>query len=131
MFIEIKKSDKNLTLLSLISSVKALDTPSVKVGSTITLTLMKRERGSTMSMPAYQWKPIEKPLNVADEDDLCFAKLLSATPQQVLNMVEMEKDALLRQMEEDGKEVRKFCWKLLKSSDLYVLKTDVSNSLSI
>ena len=83
----------------------ALDTPPVKVGSPITLTLMKRERGSTICMPASQWKAMEKPLNVEDDEDLCFAKLLDATPQQVLRIVEMERKALLKQMAEDGYEV--------------------------
>ena len=55
-------------------------------------------------MPAYQWKPIKKPLNVESEENLCFAKLLAATPDQVLNIIDSEKKALLKQMAEDGNE---------------------------
>lgn len=87
-----------------LKSVEALHTPSVKMGTPITLTLMKRERGSTICMPSYQWKSIDKPLNVDGDEDFCFAKLLCATPQQVLDILDKEKAALLKQLQEDGNE---------------------------
>lgn len=88
-----------------LKSVKALDTPAVKVNTPIKMTLMKRERGSTICMPAYQWKTLETPLNIdATDEDLCFAKLLTASAQQVMQMVNAEKEALIRQMAEDGEE---------------------------
>ena len=90
--------------------MKAVDTPAVKAGDTLTMTLMKRARASTMAAPVYQWTADRtQPYNMADNGDddmeLCFAKLLTARPDQILGMIAEERDELLRQMQEEGEQV--------------------------
>ena len=81
----------------------ALETRTYNVGDTITMKLLRRERGSTHAMPVKQWKPREgTPHNMDDVVDVCYAKLLAANTYQVQRIIDDEKDALAIQKMEEG-----------------------------
>ncbi|XP_053374872.1 RING finger protein 10-like [Mercenaria mercenaria] len=71
-----------------------------KVGDTITMTLMKKEKGSIYAVPAEFWqKQPGKCHNIQENEDVTrHVKLLTATPDQVLEVVDVEKQQLLMQL---------------------------------
>ncbi|XP_046574143.1 RING finger protein 10-like [Haliotis rubra] len=71
-----------------------------KPGETITLSLMKRERGSTYSVPQSQWENREgKPHRITDTVNTEHVKLLVASPSQIQEtIIEPEKAALNKHM---------------------------------
>lgn len=87
-----------------LKSVIALQTPSYSVGEEITMQLMQRQRGSVIALPRSRWKQtFVHPFHIDDKIDTCFAKLLVATKDQVLNEVlEREEGELAVALEENG-----------------------------
>ncbi|XP_060594010.1 E3 ubiquitin-protein ligase RNF10-like isoform X2 [Ruditapes philippinarum] len=79
-----------------LKSVVCREVQNYKVGDTITLTLMKKEKGSIYAVPANLWqKQPGKCHNVNENEDVTqHVKLLTATPEQVLQVTEMEKQQL-------------------------------------
>ncbi|XP_071094265.1 E3 ubiquitin-protein ligase RNF10-like [Haliotis cracherodii] len=72
-----------------------------KPGETITLRLMKRERGSTYSVPKSQWEKRDgKPHRITDDVNTEHVKLLVASPSQIQEtIIEPEKAALNKHMQ--------------------------------
>ena len=65
--------------------------------------LMRREKGSTYTMPSRQWQCRDgQPHNVADNVDVRYAKLLQATEIQIEEILDEENAALLQQKKEEG-----------------------------
>lgn len=71
-----------------------------KVGDEITLTLMKKEKGSIYAVPANLWqKQPGKCHNVTENEEITrHMKLITATPDQVLAVTEQEKQQLMVQL---------------------------------
>ena len=84
----------------------ALATPTIAAKDTLTMTLMKRVRGSTYAAPVDQWAERNEPYNMDQQDaDLHFAKLLTARPDQILSqilLVERTQLTVQLQQEEEG-----------------------------
>lgn len=84
-------------------SVVALETHAYSAGETIAMKLMRRERGSTYTLPVSQWSPKDgQPHNMDDDVDVCFAKLLVARSDQVEQIVEGETSTLEQAKKEEG-----------------------------
>lgn len=73
-----------------------------KVGDTITMTLMKKEKGSIYAVPAHYWTKQERKCHNVDEPSEMthHLKLLTAKPHQVLDIIENEKKQLDIQLKE-------------------------------
>uniref|UniRef100_A0A8C5LZY4 Ring finger protein 10 n=1 Tax=Leptobrachium leishanense TaxID=445787 RepID=A0A8C5LZY4_9ANUR len=79
-------------------SVVATETRFYAVGDTITMQLMKREKGVLVAMPISKWMRLDEPIHLGDEEHSEFSKLLLASQDQILNQViANEKEALLEQ----------------------------------
>lgn len=81
-------------------SVKVVEKQHYKIGDTITLQLMKRERGSTYAVPLAHWeKRGGCPQSVGDEWNTEYAKVLVASAQQIqASVIDEEYRALQHQM---------------------------------
>ncbi|KAM8961449.1 E3 ubiquitin-protein ligase RNF10 isoform 2-T2 [Pelodytes ibericus] len=91
-----------------LKSVVATETHLYAVGDTITMQLMRREKGVLVAMPKSKWMKLDEPIHLGDEEHSEFSKLLLASPDQILNQViAKEKEALLEQhrFEQDTLEV--------------------------
>uniref|UniRef100_A0A8C5M4X2 E3 ubiquitin-protein ligase RNF10 n=1 Tax=Leptobrachium leishanense TaxID=445787 RepID=A0A8C5M4X2_9ANUR len=81
-----------------LKSVVATETRFYAVGDTITMQLMKREKGVLVAMPISKWMRLDEPIHLGDEEHSEFSKLLLASQDQILNQViANEKEALLEQ----------------------------------
>nr|KAG5689372.1 hypothetical protein BaRGS_019746 [Batillaria attramentaria] len=79
-------------------SVKVVEKQHYKVGDTIVLQLMKRERGSTYAVPLAHWEKREGcPQNIGDESNTEYAKVLVASAQQIQTSVIDEEHKALQQ----------------------------------
>lgn len=85
-----------LDLHSISVSAVTSATPCFGVGDEITMQLMQRERGSVVALPKIRWKKTDgTPFRVNDGVDVCYAKLLVATEDEVLsNIIEREEKEL-------------------------------------
>ncbi|XP_072443342.1 E3 ubiquitin-protein ligase RNF10 isoform X3 [Chiloscyllium punctatum] len=84
-----------------LKSVVAMETHQYSVEDTITMQLMRREKGALMALPKSMWMKVE-PIYLGDEEYSRYSKLLLATTQQVLqHVIDKEQAALLRQYEEE------------------------------
>lgn len=85
-----------------LKSVVAMESHPFSVGDTITMRLMKRAKTSVLAIPKAQWHERElKPFGINDEVDTRYAKLLLASPDEVLKqIVEPEETALSTQLVE-------------------------------
>ncbi|XP_062814855.1 E3 ubiquitin-protein ligase RNF10 isoform X1 [Anolis carolinensis] len=85
-----------------LKSVVALETHQYAVGDTITMQLMRREKGVLIAQPKSKLTNVTQPIHLGDEQHSQYSKLLLASKAQVLQQVILEeKAALLRQYEED------------------------------
>ncbi|NXI46220.1 RNF10 protein, partial [Galbula dea] len=85
-----------------LKSVVAMETRQYGIGDTITMQLMRREKGVLVAMPKSQWMNVVQPVYVGDDQHSQYSKLLLASREQVLQLVILEeKAALLKQYEEE------------------------------
>lgn len=85
-----------------LKSVVATETPLYSVGDTITMQLMRREKGVLLALPKSKWMKVEQPILLGDEHNMQYSKLLVASKEQILQQVILEeKQALQRQYEEE------------------------------
>ncbi|XP_072002237.1 E3 ubiquitin-protein ligase RNF10 isoform X2 [Engystomops pustulosus] len=86
-----------------LKSVIATERPLYAVGATITMQLMRREKGVLVAMPKSKWMKLEEPIHLGDEEHSLFSKLLLASKEQILNkVISEEKAALLVQHSIEG-----------------------------
>ncbi|NXX41115.1 RNF10 protein, partial [Tricholaema leucomelas] len=85
-----------------LKSVIAMETRQYAIGDTITMQLMRREKGVLVALPKSQWMDVVQPVYVGDDQHSQYSKLLLASREQVLQLVILEeKAALLKQYEEE------------------------------
>ncbi|MEE6518192.1 hypothetical protein FKM82_029031 [Ascaphus truei] len=85
-----------------LKSVVATETRLYAVGDTITMQLMRREKGVLVAMPKSKWMKLDKPIHLGGEEHTQFSKLLLASQDQILKQVIAgEKAALLQQHREE------------------------------
>ncbi|XP_029474955.1 RING finger protein 10 [Rhinatrema bivittatum] len=83
-------------------SVVAMETRLYSVGDTITMQLMRREKGVLVALPKPKWMKVEQPIPLGDEQHSRYSKLLLASRKQLLQQVIWEeKKALMQQYEEE------------------------------
>ncbi|KAM9331538.1 E3 ubiquitin-protein ligase RNF10 [Gastrophryne carolinensis] len=86
-----------------LKSVAATETHLYAVGDTITMQLMRREKGVLVAMPKSKWMKLEEPVHLGDEAHSLFSKLLLASREQILmQVIAEEKAALLDQYSVEG-----------------------------
>eukprot|EP00058_Branchiostoma_floridae_P024095 XP_002609585.1 hypothetical protein BRAFLDRAFT_115063 [Branchiostoma floridae] len=97
-----------------LKSVVAMEAPQYAVGGTITMRLMKRERGSVVALPVSQWKQKAdkgvQPFNIDDEVDTRFVKLLGASSDQVHTQIIGPEKAMLQDQLEKEKDCPEACF---------------------
>ncbi|XP_019617177.1 PREDICTED: RING finger protein 10-like isoform X1 [Branchiostoma belcheri] len=97
-----------------LKSVVAMAAPQYAVGGTITMRLMKRERGSVVALPVSQWKQQAdkgtQPFNIDDEVDTRFVKLLVASSDQVHKQIIGPEKAMLQDQLEKEKDCPEACF---------------------
>lgn len=83
-----------------LKSVVFREVAQYKLGDTITLTLMKKEKGSIYAVPANLWqKRTSSCHNLQETEEVTrHLKLLTASPEQVLTVVENERNQLQKQL---------------------------------
>ncbi|XP_063000254.1 E3 ubiquitin-protein ligase RNF10 isoform X2 [Elgaria multicarinata webbii] len=85
-----------------LKSVVALETRQYAIGDTVTMQLMRREKGVLIALPKSKLTNVEQPVHLEDEQHGQYSKLLLASKAQVLHKVILEeKAALLRQYDEE------------------------------
>ncbi|XP_063051086.1 RING finger protein 10 [Engraulis encrasicolus] len=86
-----------------LKSVVAMETHLYAVGDQITMRLMRREKGSLIALPSSQWIKVEEPIRFGDGHVGAYSKLLLASEEQVLGLLQEQKAALRTQLsvEED------------------------------
>ncbi|NWT80296.1 RNF10 protein, partial [Lanius ludovicianus] len=85
-----------------LKSVVAMETRQYAIGDTITMQLMRREKGVLVALPKSQWMNVVQPVYIRDDQHIQYSKLLLASREQVLQLVILEeKAALLKQYEEE------------------------------
>lgn len=85
-----------------LKSVKTIEVHRYKIGDTIKLNLMRRDKGNTISVARSNWNGLpSKPFNVKESHMACYSKVVTATPADVQELVtEPETAQLVRQLEE-------------------------------
>lgn len=83
-----------------LKSVKMTEVTRYKTGDKICLTLMRREKGSTMPVAKASWQGLpSKPCNVKETKKACFSKVLLASTSDVQELVtDIEDKELMIQM---------------------------------
>lgn len=85
-----------------LKSVVATESRQYVVGDTITMQLMKREKGVLVALPKSKWMNVDHPIHLGDEQHSQYSKLLLASKEQVLRrVVQEEKIALEQQLAEE------------------------------
>ncbi|KAM8814570.1 E3 ubiquitin-protein ligase RNF10 isoform 1-T1 [Rhynchonycteris naso] len=85
-----------------LKSVVATEARQYVVGDTITMQLMKREKGVLVALPKSKWMNVDHPIHLGDEQHSQYSKLLLASKEQVLRrVVQEEKVALEQQLAEE------------------------------
>ncbi|XP_059193594.1 RING finger protein 10 [Centropristis striata] len=84
-----------------LKSVVAMETRQYVVGDTITMRLMRREKGALVAMPSSQWVKVEEPVRFGDASLSQYSKLLLTSPTQVLSLVAEEKAVLQSQLHQE------------------------------
>uniref|UniRef100_A0A7M4EAD0 E3 ubiquitin-protein ligase RNF10 n=1 Tax=Crocodylus porosus TaxID=8502 RepID=A0A7M4EAD0_CROPO len=80
-----------------LKSVVAMETRQYAIGDTITMQLMRREKGVLIALPKSKWMKVVQPIHLGNEQHSQYSKLLLASREQVLQWVILEeKAALLR-----------------------------------
>ncbi|XP_063769185.1 E3 ubiquitin-protein ligase RNF10 isoform X2 [Pseudophryne corroboree] len=86
-----------------LKSVIATERCLYAVGDTITMQLMRREKGVLVAMPKSKWMKLDEPIHLGDEEHTLFSKLLLASRDQILKQVIVkERVALLEQYSVEG-----------------------------
>lgn len=86
-----------------LKSVASTESHLYGVGDTITMQLMRREKGVLVAMPKSKWMKLDEPIHLGDEEHILFSKLLLASKEQILQQViSEEKAALLEQYSVEG-----------------------------
>lgn len=114
-----------------LKSVVAMESHPFSVGDTITMRLMKRAKNSVLVFPKAQWHERElKPFGINDEGDTCYAKLLLASPGEVLKqIVAPEETALSTQlMEATREQSEEVCYIEVALDEIRVRKESLSDS---
>ncbi|KAL4660367.1 RING finger protein 10 [Arapaima gigas] len=81
-----------------LKSVVAMETRQYLVGDRITMRLMRREKGVLVALPSSQWVKVEEPIHLGDTHLSPYSKLLLASREQVLSLVQEERNALQAQL---------------------------------
>ncbi|XP_049721747.1 RING finger protein 10 isoform X1 [Elephas maximus indicus] len=80
-----------------LKSVVATESRQYVVGDTITMQLMKREKGVLVALPKSKWMNVDHPIHLGDEQHSQYSKLLLASKEQVLHRVVLEEKVALEQ----------------------------------
>ncbi|KAM6156275.1 E3 ubiquitin-protein ligase RNF10 [Rhynchocyon petersi] len=80
-----------------LKSVVATESRHYVVGDTITMQLMKREKGVLVALPKSKWMNVNHPIHLGDEQHSQYSKLLLASNEQVLRRVVLEEKVALEQ----------------------------------
>lgn len=91
-------------------SVVAMETRLYSIGDTITMQLMRREKGVLVALPKSKWMKVEQPIHLGDEEHSRYSKLLLASRQQLLHQVIWEEKVALLQQYEDEKHNPEACF---------------------
>lgn len=84
-----------------LKSVVAMETHQYVTGDVITMRLMRREKGSLVALPSSQWVKVEEPIRFGDVHLSSYSKLLLASQEQVLGLLDEEKLALQSQLSQE------------------------------
>ncbi|XP_056319361.1 RING finger protein 10 isoform X2 [Danio aesculapii] len=84
-----------------LKSVVAMETRQYVSGNSITMCLMRREKGSLVALPSSQWVKVEEPIQFGDVQLRSYSKLLLASRQQVLGLLAEERMALQTQLSQE------------------------------
>uniref|UniRef100_A0A6I8NL11 E3 ubiquitin-protein ligase RNF10 n=1 Tax=Ornithorhynchus anatinus TaxID=9258 RepID=A0A6I8NL11_ORNAN len=93
-----------------LKSVVATESRQYIVGDTITMQLMRREKGVLVALPKSKWMNVDQPIHLGDEQHSQFSKLLLASKEQVLQRVVLEEKAALQQQFEEEKHTPEACF---------------------
>ncbi|KAB0402382.1 hypothetical protein E2I00_018481, partial [Balaenoptera physalus] len=93
-----------------LKSVVATESHQYVVGDTITMQLMKREKGVLVALPKSKWMNVEHPIHLGDEQHSQYSKLLLASKEQVLHRVVQEEKAALEQQLAEEKHTPESCF---------------------
>ncbi|XP_036610368.1 RING finger protein 10 [Trichosurus vulpecula] len=80
-----------------LKSVVATESRQYIVGDTITMQLMRREKGVLVALPKSKWMNVDQPIHLGDDQHSQYSKLLLASKEQVLQRVILEEKAALEQ----------------------------------
>ncbi|XP_060026474.1 E3 ubiquitin-protein ligase RNF10 isoform X2 [Lagenorhynchus albirostris] len=93
-----------------LKSVVATESHQYVVGDTITMQLMKRQKGVLVALPKSKWMNVEHPIHLGDEQHSQYSKLLLASKEQVLHRVVQEEKAALEQQLAEEKHTPESCF---------------------
>ncbi|KAM5238951.1 E3 ubiquitin-protein ligase RNF10 isoform 2-T2 [Ctenodactylus gundi] len=93
-----------------LKSVVATETRQYVVGDTITMQLMKREKGVLVALPKSKWMNVDHPIHLGDEQHSQYSKLLLASKEQVLRRVVLEEKVALEQQLAEEKHTPESCF---------------------
>ncbi|XP_058137453.1 E3 ubiquitin-protein ligase RNF10 isoform X2 [Dasypus novemcinctus] len=93
-----------------LKSVVATESRQYVVGDTITMQLMKREKGVLVALPKSTWMNVDHPIHLGDEQHSQYSKLLLASKEQVLHRVVLEEKVALEQQLAEEKQTSESCF---------------------
>ncbi|XP_069922108.1 E3 ubiquitin-protein ligase RNF10 isoform X5 [Oryctolagus cuniculus] len=93
-----------------LKSVVATESRQYVVGDTITMQLMKREKGVLVALPKSKWMNVDHPIHLGDEQHSQYSKLLLASKEQVLQRVVLEEKVALEQQLAEEKHTPESCF---------------------
>ncbi|XP_072579104.1 E3 ubiquitin-protein ligase RNF10 isoform X3 [Vulpes vulpes] len=93
-----------------LKSVVATESRQYVVGDTITMQLMKREKGVLLALPKSKWMNVDHPIHLGDEQHSQYSKLLLASKEQVLHRVVREERVALEQQLAEEKHTPESCF---------------------
>ncbi|XP_006865501.1 PREDICTED: RING finger protein 10 isoform X2 [Chrysochloris asiatica] len=93
-----------------LKSVVATESRHYVVGDTITMQLMKREKGVLVALPKSKWMNVNHPIHLGDEQHSQYSKLLLASQKQVLHRVVLEERVALEQQLAEEKLTPEACF---------------------
>ncbi|XP_068094793.1 E3 ubiquitin-protein ligase RNF10 [Hyperolius riggenbachi] len=93
-----------------LKSVAATETRVYAVGDTITMQLMRREKGVLVAMPKSKWMTLDEPIHLGDEEHSLFSKLLLASKEQILKQIIAEEQAALLKQYSVEKDTPEACF---------------------
>ncbi|KAL1789062.1 RING finger protein 10 isoform X3 [Sigmodon hispidus] len=90
--------------------VVATESRQYVLGDTITMQLMKREKGVLVALPKFKWMNVDHPIHLGDEQHSQYSKLLLASKEQVLHRVVLEEKIALEQQLAEEKHTSESCF---------------------